>query len=212
MKNAGLAIFFAVICNLAHAFMKDSSLLNPDCEIINSMPAGQVVSVAIFYGNMYRIEYDRKSSNITLTSKNNKTALQHVPKERDPSMVGAEDLIGFLNDSFQIYKERNILIYTSAMRTNSGGVNGQCGTGAEIYLNFLELKSNKPRIISRILIGSCSESIIMTSESSSEAALGDIFIKDKNLVLHFLNYKKLDGSPFGTISPDFKGLLFNEHQ
>jgi hypothetical protein len=134
--------------------------------------------------------------------------LRRIPQGFDPSLVGSDSLIGFLSDSLQPYKSRNLLLYVSAIRTNGGGGGGQCGSGSEIYLNVLDTSRDVPRIRSSILIGSCDESIQLLDQNIGRGTLGEVAVVENRLSLHFLNYKNLDGYAVGTVAPDFKGLLF----
>jgi hypothetical protein len=153
-------------------------------------------------------EYMQRSPKIVLSVGNKKWVLQKILKGRDPDLVDADSLIGFLPNELQLYNKLNILIYTSSIRTNSGSGGGQCSSGGEIFLNFLNVTTIKPRIVPSILIGSCDSSIELADQNISEGRVGEISAEGKKLLLHFMNYKTMTGSPYATVASDFKNLIF----
>jgi hypothetical protein len=157
---------------------------------------------------VYELKYDQKLRRIILFFDDKGLPLQQFSKGRDPALVGADKVIGFLPEKFQVYKKSNILLYISSIRTNSGTGGGQCGAGSEIYLNFLSVGKPEPQVSSRILIGSCDYSIELDNQSIPDGEIGDISAEGNKLLLHFLNYKKMDGSPVATVAPDRKNLVF----
>jgi len=146
--------------------------------------------------------------NIVLEKKSGKFFLARIPPSYDPSLVGADALIGFLPKSLQAYEKDNVLVYVTTIRTNGGNGGGQCGAGSEIYLNFLEIGKVAPVAKSKILIGSCESSIEMKGQDTSAGEFGEISLVDEKISLHFLNYKKLDGSPTAFVAQDMKSLIF----
>jgi hypothetical protein len=114
------------------------------------------------------MKYMQRSTKIVLAVDKKEWVLQKISKGRYPDLVGADSVIGFLPDEFQLYKKSNILIYTSSIRTNSGSGGGQCGSGAEIFLNFLDMTGLRPHMVSSILIGSCDLSIELADQDISE--------------------------------------------
>jgi hypothetical protein len=159
---------------------------------------------------MYQLKYDRKSRKVMLFFDRKGVSLQQFSKGRDPALVGADKVIGFLPDKLQVYKESNALLYISSIRTNSGDGAGQCGAGSEIYLNFLSIERKVPKVSSRILIGSCDYSIELDNQSIPDGEIGEISVERGKLLLHFLNYKDLRGSPIATITLNRKELTFSK--
>jgi hypothetical protein len=125
-------------------------------------------------------------------------------------LAGPDAFIGFLPEDLQIYKKDNLLLYISAMRTKGGDGSGQCGSGSEIFFNFLKIGGIVPKIASQILIGSCEESIELADQNMSAGILGDISVVKNSIALHFMNYRNLDGSPTERVSSDFKRLSFEK--
>lgn len=207
-------IAFLVVLALTMMFAKNASAAlqvaqsNSQCNEKKTVVSGRVVPVVCIADRIYRINYDQSSRKILLERGGVKTVLQRIPAGHDPSLVGTDVFIGFLADALQVYKEDNVLMYISTMRTNGGGGAGQCGAGSEIYLNFLDVKSAVPKERSRILIGSCAESIELEDQDISSRVLGNITSINKSISFRFLNYKNFDGSPSATVAPDFSQLLF----
>jgi hypothetical protein len=210
MKTVRILFCLAVLFSQAKAgenFHKVS--LESECKDSSSSPIKALPLVACSQGTPYRIKYDEKTRKIKLIYNHKNMALEQFSKGRDPALVGADSIIGFLPDQLQVYKNTGVLLYISSIRTNSGSGGGQCGAGSEIYLNFLAVKKPKPRVSSRILVGSCDYSIELDNQNIQDGEIGEISVEDGQLRLHFLHYKNLGGSPVATITPDRKSLVFN---
>jgi hypothetical protein len=169
-----------------------------------------VTPTAYRSGKYYSVRYDRVTRRVELAFDGQKIVLHRIAKGYDPSIVGSDVFIGFLPDSLQPYKSHGSLIYVSSRRTNGGSGRGQCGAGSEIYLNFLDTSAAIPKPRSRILIGSCEQSIELEDQDISTASLGDIYVDEGKLFLHFLNYENMKGSPTASVSSDLTKLVFNQ--
>jgi len=191
----------------AHASSKGTKTHN-QCNAKSLVPDNRVVSNLCVRGEIYRLFFDRNAGKIILVAKQHKLTLQEILKGYDPSLVGADRFIGFLPDSLQPYLGKNMLLSVSAIRTSAGGGGGQCGAGAEIYLNVIDIAKPEPKLESKILIASCAESIELFDQDISSGAMNGISVVDDHLSLHFMNYKDFDGSPTATVAPDFTRLLF----
>nr|WP_314543663.1 hypothetical protein [uncultured Massilia sp.] len=139
-----------------------------------------------------------------------RTVLEKIPKRFDPELVGADEVIGLLPFSLQPYRNKSILVYISAIRISGGDGRGQCGAGLEIYMNFIDVSKAKPKQISRILIGSCNESIELEEINLSDKNLGEISVVNGKLSLRFLLYKEAEGKLVGVPSADYRRLIFEE--
>jgi hypothetical protein len=178
------------------------------CVAEESESNEHVSSSACYKEQAYRLQYDRKAQKIVLWSEKKRTVLHRIPGGYDPTLVGADEIIGFLPEALQPYVKENILLYISSIRTTNGDGGGQCGSGSEIYLNFLDVGSRSPKLRSSILIASCENTIELQDQNIPRGKFGEITVRDKKLVLHFLNYKNLEGYPTATVSSDFKRLEF----
>jgi hypothetical protein len=196
MKSAATSLFVATILSWGHTSAAASPQLPRECN------------TALSADHLSPIACEQRKTRIVLSFDNKQTVLRRIPQGFDPSLVGSDSLIGFLSDSLQPYKSRNLLLYVSAIRTNGGGGGGQCGSGSEIYLNVLDTSRTVPRTKSRILIGSCDESIGLVGQNIGDGQLGEVSVVENKLSLHFMYYRNLEGYPVGTVAPDFKSLLF----
>jgi hypothetical protein len=169
-----------------------------------------VTSTAYRSGKYYSIRYDRVTRRVELASDGQAVVLHQIAKGYDPSIVGSDVFIGFLPDSLQPYKSHGFLVYVSSRRTNGGAGRGQCGAGSEIYLNFLNTSVAIPKPRSRILIGSCDQSIELEDQDISTGSLGDIFVDKGKLLLHFISYENMKGSPTAAVSSDLTKLVFSK--
>lgn len=159
-------------------------------------------------GHVYSIVY--MANSVTLHSGKRGTRLHKIPKGYEPEKIGAEGLIAFLPVEKQPYKDRDILLYTTAIRTKGGGGGGQCGSGAEIYLHALNLGKRPPHLLSSTLIGSCSQSIKLDEHDAGAKKFAALTVQDGRLGLKFLYYKSMEGSPTAFLAPDFKTLAFEK--
>ncbi|WP_156648919.1 hypothetical protein [Massilia sp. Leaf139] len=134
--------------------------------------------------------------------------MQRIPRKYDPSLVGADGFIGFLPNAMQAYKDKGVLAFVSFIRTKGGNGSGQCSAGAEIFLNFLDVRAAAPKILSSILIDSCNRPIELMDRNSSTKTLGKLSVVNKRITLHFLSYCEGEGYPIATVSADLKQLEF----
>ena len=154
-------------------------------------------------GKPYRIAYHRGATRIEIKSVGGKM-VSVIPAGYDPAVVGSNRLIGFLPEKLQVFKKKQVLVYVSSIRSRGGDGMGQCGSGSEIFLNFLDISKQVPKLKSSILIGSCNESIELVDQDVSKGEVGEITVVDNNLTLHFLNYKEIEGEPEAVVTPDYK--------
>jgi hypothetical protein len=209
MKFISFILMWFAILGADKAFAINEKIMsNPACGANAPVIKGRVVSTMCNEGMIYKIIYDKKKKQILSVGGTYKTILHKIPSGYDPALVGADVFIGFLPEVLQIYKKNNLLLYISTIRTNGGAGGGQCGSGSEIFLNFLDVGGAIPKTRSQILIGSCEESIELADQDMSAGILGDIFVSQNRIALHFMNYKNLDGSPTAVLSSDFKQLSF----
>lgn len=154
----------------------------------------------------FLLAYKKHGHTITIRSSTGEKILHRIDNGYEPERVGAEREIAFLPASVQPYGARNILLYTSAQRSTGGDGRGQCGSGVERFLHALDVSTKAPRLLSSVLIASCSKDIYLYESESDE---GNFWIIDGQLRIKFLNYPGQDASPAtGLLSKDFKSLRF----
>jgi hypothetical protein len=77
-------------------------------------------------------------------------------------------------------------------------------------LNFLDTNAAIPKHRSRILIGSCEQSIELDDQDVSSGTLGGLYVAEGKLFLHFLHCKEMEGSPTAVVSVGHTKLLFKD--
>lgn len=208
MKIIIRCILLFIAINTAAVGAQSFPIVEQGCQSQFTPDSIGVFPEACLEGKVYRIYYRQKTTSIVVAEGKRNVILQRMPKGFDPALVGADVFIGFLPDRLQAYKKMGILTYVSSIRSNGGGGGGQCGSGAEIFLNFLNVRSPVPKIASSILIGSCEESIELMDQDISDGKLGTLAVIDSKLSLQFMHYRGIGGYPTATVSTDLKRLDF----
>jgi hypothetical protein len=173
MKIPMLAVWLLYISGkaaAAHHGLAHGS--NDTCAPPSKIADRQISSGVCIRGKSYRLEYRQALKRIVLYIAGRAFILHQIPAERDPKLVGADAIIGFLPDELQLYKKSGIAIYTSSIRTSSGTGGGQCGSGSEIFLNVLDTTRVRPHVVATILIGSCDRSIELDDQDIPAGKLG----------------------------------------
>jgi hypothetical protein len=151
--------------------------LQPSCDAIKdtvtTTQSKNSISSKLFSPGRKRftLSYNYNLRDISIYSDGKRTVLEKIKKDFDPKLVGAEQLIQLLPSELQPYLSQNVLLYISAIRTNGGNGSGQCGAGAEVYLNILDVKEKRAKFISRLLVKSCAESIEYLGNEESPPSL-----------------------------------------
>lgn len=208
MKRIFLILILILIQSQAWATGSDIKKI-VECSLTSPKSSRMLPLQTCIEGRIYQLKLAKANSQIVSVFGKKVTVLSKIPKGFDPALVDADDLIGFLPDEFQAYKEKNTLVYISSIRTTGGDGRGQCGSGVEIYLNFLDVAHTTPKVKSSILIGSCTKPIELLHQDLSHSKLGEIAVVEQKLSLQFLSYLDLEGYPTATISSDFKTLEFH---
>jgi hypothetical protein len=175
-------------------------------ELVHDCRPGTPGSSICIGDRPFLLAYKKHGHTISIRSSTGEKILHRIDNGYEPELVGADREIAFLPASLQPYGARQILLYTSAQRSTGGDGRGQCGSGVERFLHALDVSTKTPRLLSSVLIASCSKDIYLY-ESESDA--DNFSIVDGQLRIKFLTYPGLDASPAtGELSNDFKSLLF----
>ncbi len=158
-------------------------------------------------GQAFTLNYAYRARRLSVSSASKRTILEAVPKGFDPEMVGAELLNRFLPSELQPYLSQRVLLYVSARRSTGGNGGGLCGAGAEVYLNTLDVGHQRAKLVSRILVASCLESIELTSDDKVPV-FGAMSEVDGRLKVDFLAYKDKPGPASAFLSENFRQLEF----
>ena len=161
-------------------------------------------------GRHYRIRYQPRNRKIVLQQGSRQILIEAFSKNYDPSLVGSDTVIKFLPEALQVYRRENLLIYVSSTRTVGGNGSGQCGSGSEISLRFLDVSTSQPKIKSSLLVGSCEKSIELDDQDLSQGAIGTISRMGDRLSLRFLSYGSREGSLDAVVAEDLRSLRFQQ--
>ncbi|MFZ6648930.1 hypothetical protein ACO0LO_24610 [Undibacterium sp. TJN25] len=158
-------------------------------------------------GQAFTLNYAYQARRLSIGFAAERIILETVPKGFDPEMVGAEPLNRFLPMELQPYLSQRILLYVSARRSTGGNGGGFCGAGAEVYLNSLDIGHQRVKLVSRILVASCLESIELDSGDKAPV-FGAMSVVDGRLKMNFLAYKDKPGLASAFLSENFRQLEF----
>jgi hypothetical protein len=156
------------------------------------------------YGNQINLNYSRKSRRIWLTSnrfKQNQHTIKRLENGANPELVGADDDIRILFNRTIKLEEREFLILTIAERTSRGNGGGECGSGAEIYLNIFELNQHQIQERNSILIASCSNGIDLEYPNNDPKSKPLISLNNGTLQIKWSSHpkSKYDDSLLGPV-------------
>jgi hypothetical protein len=162
----------------------------------------------VHHGEKYSVKFEPRSRKTVLSRGPQKITLESVKSNFDPFLVGAERVIGLLPEALQVYRGANILVYVSAVRTSGGNGSGQCGSGSEVFLKFLDIGTARPKIKASLLVASCERSIELDDQDLPNGILGAVSTVGDRLSIRFLSYGSVEGSPVALVSRDFQQLEF----
>lgn len=161
-------------------------------------------------GAKLKLEYQRKNRKVALHIKGRPIVIEKIEKGYGPELIDMQGYIRFLPLKVQPYLESKVVLFNSVVRSTGGNGGGQCGSGYELFLNALNLSQSKPRVVGKVKIGSCTESIFPEGIDEGPADYSAYSIRDGKLTIKFFNYKSMDGSPTAVLSKDFNQLEFTQ--
>lgn len=209
IKMILFAIHLAALLLCAPILNANSDTLRDrGCANARSYSTKSVVPSLCYHGKIYKIDYVKSSGKVILFSGQAKSTLHRIPKGFDPTLVGADVFIGFLPEQLQAYQKSGILLYVTSIRTSNSEGGGQCGSGAELSLQFLDVSARRLKIRQGILIGSCEKTIEILNQNISKGILGALSVVEGRLTFQFMNYENKPGFPIATVAEDFRGLRF----
>ena len=182
-----------------------------DRSMPTEQPNGDTQSGFCLHGTDYHLNYSALMGSITLAVQGLKTVeLETVERERNPGLVGAGSDIRFLPPRLQPYMDRSILLYLTAERSSGGDGSGQCGAGAERFLNILSMQGLEPQRIAKVLVARCREDIELAgSELAETDTLSAFSIADGRLQVDFLFYGEREGPAH--LDESLSRLVFNNN-
>jgi hypothetical protein len=134
-----------------------------------------------------QLAFNMDRSEIYLKLAKKRTILEKIGAALDPRLIGSVDRIRFLPTALQAYRSQGVVLFVSSRRSVAGNGGGQCGSGSEDYLNALDVNGGPPRVLTRVLIGSCLDNVELSDASNFEA-FKSFWVDDGVLAMQFLSY------------------------
>ncbi len=204
-----LLVLFAGVAKATSPMAKSMQKPCAFTSVSASVPSGNTyTSIACLHGRSFKLVLNTKARRVFLIHKSLETTLHRIRPGFDPEVVGAGKFNAFLPEDLQPYLDKNILLYTTAVRTNGGNGGGQYGSGVEIFIHALDTRPVIPKTVSKILIGSCERTIELADFKMSLTELGDVSVVNNRLSLQFVNYGKRAGNLKALISIDYSRIDF----
>lgn len=183
-----LSILFACFASRAYSGGCDLNVDQTDPVVRKKEQVSRICNLDAA-GNQVQlqIEFDFINSNVYLKSGPERQLLEKIGPELDPRLIEGVSHIRFLPVNLQAYRSQGILLYTTSRRSVRGDGGGQCGAGAEDYLNALDVNRRPARVVARVLIGSCRENIELR-DVSNFGEFKSFWLDDGDLAMQFLFY------------------------
>ncbi len=159
-------------------------------------------------GKRLTLDYQEKARTVSITVDGRSRRIERIDKNYGPELIGMEKHIRFLPLELQPYLSRNVVLFNTVIRSSGGEGMGQCGSGAEEYLNAVSIGDAKIKVLGKIHVGSCYESIYPDNENGKETDFFAYSVQDGRLAVRFLSYPEVKDSPTGILSKDSRRLEF----
>jgi hypothetical protein len=157
-----------------------------------------------------RLSYSLSKRILTLSVAQASVTVNRVEQGKNPELIGAEGHIRILPLRLQPYLSSGKIVFLFAERTRDNNGGGQCGSGEELYLQIAELTAPSPKVVSKILIGSCSQGIdLMNSDTPHAGLLSAFSVIDGKLQIEFLSYMSRTEGFIAGLSSNFSTLIFH---
>ena len=134
-----------------------------------------------------QLVFDLRRSVLYLKSGRERVVLENIGGDFDPSLIGVESRLRFLPPALQPYRSQGLLLFVSSRRSVAGTGGGQCGAGAEDFLNILDANKKPAKVLARLLIGSCLDNVELI-DSSEFGAYKSFWVDGGVLAMQFLSY------------------------
>lgn len=156
------------------------------------------------------LDYREKDRTVSIAIGSRSHRIERLDKNYGPELIGMENHIRFLPLELQPYLSRNVVLFNTVVRSSGGEGMGQCGSGAEEYLNAASIDGTRIKVLGKVHVGSCHESIYPDNEDGKEADFSAYSVQDGRLAIKFLSYPEMKNSPTGILSKDFRRLEFTQ--
>lgn len=124
-----------------------------------------------------------KSKNVLLVKNGKKIGRLSfpIPKGRDPKIIGMESYNRVIFAQPIKTKGGYVIPYLFPLRTNSGGAQGQCGSGVEIWLKIISVENNSILVRRDELVQSCQHDIYL--QDSGDGKIENAFQLEKGKII-----------------------------
>lgn len=183
------------------------------CTAAGAKPQQQGASLCL-PGKTLTIDYRSKARTVSIAVNGRSHTLERIDRNYGPELIGMEKYIRFLPLALQPYLSRNVVLFNSVVRSSGGEGMGQCGSGAEVFVNALSIGGAEARVLGKVQVESCSRSIFLAATEDEEeyADLSAYSVQDGKLAINFRNYPEIEGRPTGILSNDFRQFEFPQNE
>jgi hypothetical protein len=161
-------------------------------------------------GKTLTLNYRERARSVSITIGGHSHRIERIDRNYGPELIGMEKHIRFLPLELQPYLSRNVVLFNTVVRSSGGEGMGQCGSGAEEYLNAVSIDGARIKVLGKVHVGSCYESIYLDNEEGKETDFSAYSVRDGRLAIKFLSYPEMKNSPTGILSKDFRQLEFSK--
>ncbi|WP_426344513.1 hypothetical protein ACN9MU_10015 [Pseudoduganella sp. R-32] len=158
-------------------------------------------------GRTLTLDYQPKARTVSIAVNGRPHTVERIDMNYGPELIGMEKSIRFLPMALQPYLSRNVVLFNSVIRSSGGEGMGQCGSGAEVFINALSMSDAKVKMLGKVQIESCWRSIF-PDHLENASAFSAYSIRDGRLAVKFSSYPDVEGTPTGILSDDFRQLEF----
>jgi len=161
-------------------------------------------------GKTLTLDYQAEARRLIIDINGHPHTVERIDRNFGPELIGMEKYIRFLPLELQPYLSRNVVLFNSVVRSSGGEGMGQCGSGAEVFVNALSISEAKVRVLGKVQVESCSRSIFPAAMEGEEADFSAYSVQDGRLAIKFGNYPEIEGSPTALLSRDYRQFEFSQ--
>ena len=161
-------------------------------------------------GKTLTLDYRPKARTVSIEINGHSHLVERIDRNFGPELIGMEEYIRVLPLALQPYLSRNVILFNSVVRSSGGEGMGQCGSGAEVFVNALSITGAKVKVLGKVQVESCYRSIVPYKAEEEETGFSEYSVQDGRLAIRFRNYPDVEGRPTGLLSKDFRQLEFSQ--
>ncbi|QND83294.1 Uncharacterized protein ChrSV_1067 [Chromobacterium vaccinii] len=143
-------------------------------------------------------DYKKNNSKDVILVKNGKKIGKlsfPIPKGRDPRVIGMDSYNRVIFSQPIKTKGGYAIPYLFPLRTNSGGAQGQCGSGVEIWLKIISVKNDSILVGRDELVQSCQYDIYL--QDSGDGKIENAFqLENGKIIIKWLSHPSHNGDGY----------------